>query len=65
MRITIDRIACAGAGSCAATAPDVFAVDDDFVVTLLDDNPDESLRGEVEEAVAYCPHQALSLESDA
>lgn len=64
MRITIDRVACAGAGTCAATAPDVFAVDDDFVVTLIDDDPDESLRDDVEEAVLYCPHQALSLDSD-
>ncbi len=64
MHITIDRVACAGAGTCAATAPTVFGIDDDYLVTLLDPSPDESVRDEVEEAVLFCPHQALSV-SDA
>jgi len=48
---------------CQGEAPDVFGFDADAdLVTLLDDNPDDSLRPQVEAAVRYCPAMALSIE---
>ena len=62
MHVSIDRVACAGVGPCAGTAPDVFGIDDeDFLVQLLDAEPDESQREDVEAAVLYCPNQALAV----
>jgi ferredoxin len=45
-----------------AVAPEVFEVDDDDNLNLLQEEPPEGLRGKVEEAVRRCPKQALSVE---
>ncbi len=44
-----------------AAAPDVFLVDDDDVLQVLDETPDERLRSQVMAAVRSCPKAALSL----
>lgn len=44
-----------------AAAPDVFRVDDDDVLHVLDESPDEALRPQVEAAVRSCPLTALTL----
>jgi ferredoxin len=44
-----------------AAAPDVFRVDDDDVLQVLDEMPDERLRSQVVSAVRSCPMAALSL----
>jgi ferredoxin len=63
MHVSIDRVACAGVGTCAVTAPKVFSIDDDdALVVLLDPEPDESQRADVEAAVLFCPNQALAVE---
>lgn len=61
MHVSADRVLCAGAGICAATAPQVFEVDGEDLVVVLDANPSSELRDEVEAAVLYCPNQALSV----
>lgn len=62
MHVSIDRVACAGVGSCAMTAPRVFGVsEEDALVELLDAEPDESERADVERAVLLCPNEALAL----
>ena len=43
-------------------APDVFQVDDNGYLTILQEEPPEALREAVELAVKYCPTGALSLE---
>jgi len=44
-------------------APDVFAIDDDAdSVAVLDAQPDEHLRSNVEEAVLMCPVAAIRIE---
>lgn len=44
-----------------ATAPDVFELDDDDDLTILDERPAESRWETVRSAVASCPTQALSV----
>ena len=56
---------CQGHQLCQGEAPTVFgfdAVADNVVV--LDEHPEESLRGAVENAVRYCPAMALTTEED-
>ena len=63
MRVVADLDLCQGHQMCQGEAPDVFGFDADAdLVTLLDDNPDDSLRPQVEAAVRYCPAMALSIE---
>ncbi len=61
MRIEVDRERCEGLGMCEAMASDVFELDDDEVVHVLDETPEESRRAHVHAAVQACPVLALSL----
>ena len=61
MRISVDRGKCEGLGMCEAMAHDYFEVDDDEVMTILDDSPPESDRAQVFAAVQACPVLALTL----
>lgn len=63
MRVTADLDLCQGHQMCQFEAETVFGYDAaaDKVV-VLDENPDESLREQVQRAVKYCPAMALSLE---
>lgn len=63
MRVVADTDLCQAHQLCQGEAPDVFGFDeDDDVVVLLDEHPDEARRGAVTEAVKYCPAFALSIE---
>jgi ferredoxin len=63
MRITVDLDDCDGHGVCVDTCPQVFALgDDDDWVTVLQPEPDESLRGQVKQAEALCPKAAIRVE---
>jgi ferredoxin len=62
MRIVVDRGACEGLGMCEAMAHDFFELDDDEVMHVLDETPDEAHRKQVSAAVSSCPVLALSLE---
>ena len=64
MRIVVDRDLCESNAVCMDIEPKVFEVDDDDVLQILDEHPDESLRPKMEEAVRRCPKQALSIEED-
>ncbi len=61
MRIEVDRGKCEGLGMCEAMAHDFFEVDDDEVMTILEESPPESERDRVHAAVEACPVLALSL----
>jgi ferredoxin len=43
-------------------APDIFRVEEDDTLTVLDENPPESARERVLRAIKVCPKQAISLE---
>jgi ferredoxin len=62
MRINVDTDLCMGHGQCELAAPDVFAVNDDAVAEVLVDQPDESRRDAVQDAVDRCPEGAISLD---
>lgn len=44
--------------------PEVFEVRDDGYLYVLQEEPPESLRDKLEEAVRSCPTQAISLSDD-
>jgi ferredoxin len=45
-----------------AAAPEVFELQEDDNLLILQENPDESLRDKVEAAVRACPKQAITLQ---
>jgi ferredoxin len=65
MKVIADRDRCMAAGHCAFTAPEVFDHADDGLVVVLDAEPAEALREQVEQAEALCPARAISVRADA
>ena len=61
MRITVDYGKCTCLGMCEAAAPDLFEVQADGSLTVLNEEPGEDLLEELEAAVASCPTEALRL----
>jgi ferredoxin len=62
MRIVVDYDLCESNAVCMGIAPEVFEVRDDDFLYLLTEEPDESLRPKMEEAVRRCPKQAIRIE---
>jgi ferredoxin len=62
MRIKVDFDLCQGHANCTGEAPEVFEVDEQGYLTILQEEPPEKLRGQVELAVQHCPTGAISLE---
>ena len=62
MKIVVDFDLCESNAVCMGIAPEVFEVRDDDFLYVLDENPDESERPKMEEAVRRCPKQAISIE---
>jgi ferredoxin len=62
MRVVVDYDLCESNAICMAVAPEVFEVDDDDNLNLLQEEPPEELRPKVVEAVRRCPKQALSIQ---
>ena len=62
MRVVVDFDLCESNAVCMGIAPEVFEVRDDDFLYVLQEEPDESLRPKVEEAVRRCPKQAISIE---
>lgn len=61
MKVSVDWKLCEGNGVCAIEAPDVFEMDDDDELTLLDETPDESARARVVAAARACPKRAITV----
>lgn len=64
MRIVVDREKCSGLGMCEAEADDLFEVQDDGSLVILNETPDEDRREAAEAAVSACPTEALSIAED-
>jgi ferredoxin len=60
-RVVVDFDLCESNAVCMAVAPEVFEVRDDDFLYVLDETPADALRPKVEEAVARCPKQAISI----
>lgn len=61
MRVVVDFDMCESNAVCMGIAPEVFEVRDDGYLYILDENPPESMRERLEEAVRSCPKAAISL----
>ena len=62
MRIKCDFDLCESNAVCVGMAPDVFELDDnDYLVILQEDVP-EARAEEMRQVVASCPRSALSIE---
>lgn len=61
MKVKADFDLCESNAICVGIAPDVFEVDDDDYLQILDDEVTPENRGRIEQAVASCPKAALSI----
>lgn len=61
VRISVDRLKCESNGLCVGHAPDIFEIDDNDELVVLNEEPSPDRRTAVEVAVRMCPKQALSL----
>jgi ferredoxin len=63
MKVIVDTSICEAHGDCVLAAPEVFDLDDeDNVVRVLQQEPAEELRDQVEEAEQMCPVSAIRIE---
>jgi ferredoxin len=62
MKVVVDRGRCSSIGLCEAIAPDIFEVGPDGALNIVVADVPEERRGDVEQACADCPTQALSIE---
>lgn len=64
MAISVNPSLCDGNAVCVREAPELFALDDDEVVQVLQQPSDKAQRRRAEQAVRLCPKNALSLTDD-
>ena len=62
IRVVVDRELCQDHGQCVFAAPQVFELDEESKLVVLQEDVDESLRDNVEEAADVCPTQAITLD---
>ncbi|WP_330251920.1 ferredoxin [Nocardia sp. NBC_00565] len=62
MKVSVDLDQCEANGICVGFAPDVFELDDDDVLHIVDGEVSEDRLDDVRDAVAQCPKAALRLE---
>ena len=60
-RVQVDRERCVGSGVCESLAPEVFEVDDDGLLVVHREEPDDEQLDDVRDAVQSCPARALAL----
>lgn len=61
-KVVVDRDLCQNHGQCAFAAPEVFEINDEGILVILDEEPDESQRAACEDAADVCPVQAIVIE---
>lgn len=61
MKVIVDFDLCESNALCMTAAPEVFEVRDDNLLYVINENPPDSLRADVESAVKRCPKQAISI----
>lgn len=64
MRVVVDFDACESNGVCEGLVPEVFELDDDDMLQVIQPNPPQELIDQVRHAVRSCPKAALSLKED-
>jgi ferredoxin len=61
VRVEVNFDLCESNAVCMEILPEVFEVRDDGFLYVLQENPDPSLRPQLEEAVRRCPKAAISI----
>ncbi|MFM8331687.1 MAG: ferredoxin [Candidatus Methylumidiphilus sp.] len=61
LRVHIDWDLCKGHGNCMSEAPEIFHVDEQGKLTLLDAAPPLELLAKAQAAQKYCPTQAIKI----
>ena len=61
VKISVKTDACVGAGQCALVAETLFDQDDNGIVILLNDAPDDSEVPAAKKAATLCPARAIAL----
>jgi ferredoxin len=61
VRVTVDLKVCEANAVCTGIAPEVFELDDDDMLHILQPEPPPELRARVRRAVDACPKRALFL----
>jgi ferredoxin len=62
LKVIVDYELCEANALCIDAAPEVFELDGDDKLHLLQEHPPESLSNKIQKAVRLCPKGALSLE---
>ena len=62
-QIYLDRELCQGHATCMAEAPDLFHVDEEGNVTVLQDNPSIDVLEKARLAEKYCPTKAILIKT--
>lgn len=62
MRVKCDFDLCESNAVCVGMAPDVFDLDDNDYLVILDEDLPEERSEEMRQVVASCPRSALSIE---
>ncbi|MFD0775198.1 ferredoxin [Streptomonospora algeriensis] len=62
MRVNVDFDLCESNAVCMGVVPEVFEVSEDDFLYVLQEEPPQELRAEVEEAARMCPKQAIKVE---
>ncbi len=62
MKVSVDYDVCASTGACMQVSPAVFEVRSDGYLYVLQEEPSEELREEVEQAADLCPTGAITVE---
>jgi sterol 14-demethylase len=60
-RVEVDWDLCKGHANCMSEAPEIFHVDEQGRLTLLQDEPDEALLDKARLAEKYCPAHAIRI----
>jgi len=62
LRVVANRGSCCGYGVCAEICPEIFALDDNGIVTLKSEWVVEGLEAKAREGAQACPQSALAIE---
>lgn len=61
-RLSVDRDECVGSGHCIFAAPDIFELDEEGLVVLLQPEPATDREEAAGAAVRGCPASAIRIE---
>ena len=61
MRIEVDWGLCESNGVCMGIIPEVFQLEDDDTLTILQEDVTPENEAQVRDAVRQCPRQAISI----